>query len=119
MANTIKVKRKARPELDDEPIKITSTAEDDGGEVEMVHLFSIDDRDFYAPTVMSFHHQLKAMDIQAERGEAAALSYVLRKVLGDDGYDALLSFDGLSKKNYDAIVMKAHKILNSEAGKAR
>ena len=118
----VKRPRKERFDLDNvEPIRLTSKPKDDDSadEIDMVHAFSIDDRDFYVPTVVPFKHSVEAMEIFAQRGEAAAVAYTLRTVLGDDAYDALRAFPDLDEESFNGIVTLANQIVNAGSGKAQ
>lgn len=115
--------RRARPrerfDLDNfDPIRI-GDPEEPAEEPEEIHAFSIGDNDYYVPTAVPFHHSVRTMDIYAQRGEAAAVTYTLRTVLGNDGYEALMAHEGLQEEEFEAIVRLANQIVNAGQGKAR
>ena len=114
MSNKIRKPKRTKTErfdIDDfEPIRL-ETDEDDDGEIEQVHVFSIGDNDYYMPTQVPFSHSIKSMEILAREGEAAASAYQLRTTLGDEGYEALLGFEGLKKEDFDKILALANKII--------
>lgn len=124
MSNTRKVRKLShgsesdRFDLDNyEPIVLKTRNEDE--EIEMLHVFTIDDKKYYMPTRVPFNVTIKAMRIYAEKGEAAALDYQLRVLLGTDGYDALMDFDDLESEDFQNIVNLADQIVTASAkGKA-
>lgn len=115
-------RRKAPPrfDLDDfEPIRLDSSSDNEDEGIEQIHAFSIDDTDYYVPTAVPFHHSVKAMEIFTQRGEPAAVAYTLRIVLGDEGYEALMAYEGLKEEEFEAIVKLANQIVNAGSGKAQ
>jgi hypothetical protein len=116
-----RTQRKDRFDLSDvEPIQLDEGAAEESEEVEQIHLFSIGDREFWVPTQVDFVHAVRSMEIAAARGEAAAVAYQLRVLLGDDGYEALINFDRLQKPHFEAICRTANKIIMASAeGKAQ
>lgn len=113
---------KTRFDIDDfEPIRIEPAGGDEeaDGAVEQIHAFSIGDKDYYVPTQVPFHHSVKAMEIMAARGEAAAITYTMRTVLGDEAYTALIEFEGLQEEQFEAILKLANQIVNAGSGKAQ
>lgn len=102
-----------RFDLDDfEPIRLEPASQDEE-EPEEIHAFSIGDVDYYVPTAVPFHCSVQAMEIYAQRGEAAAITYTLRTVLGDEAYEALINYKGLSEANFEAIVRLTDRIIKA------
>lgn len=76
-----------------EPVRITTS---DKQSDEKIHVFSIDDRDYFMPAVVPASLALQVLDKMRTTSENAALGWVLEKVLGREAYDALLTCDSLS-----------------------
>ncbi len=116
-----KIRRPKAPRFDldsVEPIRLTSKPAGDE-DVEMIHVFSIDGTDYYMPTSVPFVHAVKSMDIAGSEGEAAAVRYQLKTMLGDEGYAALIGFEGIQEADFRAICDLANKIImTSQEGKA-
>lgn len=104
-----------------EPIVITKATEP----IEEVLLFSIteDDgerRDFYIPKKVKFAFSLRFMEMVEERGENAAGIWMLRQLLGDEGYEAIRDCDDVTQEQFERIVEIATAIVAGPAqGKAR
>jgi hypothetical protein len=125
MGTKAKMRRTQRKERFDlssvEPIQLDDdTDEPSDGEVEQLHLFSIGEKEFWVDTQVDFVHAVRSMEIAATRGEAAAVVYQLRVLLGDDGYEALINHDRLRQHQFEAITRTANKIvMSSFEGKAQ
>lgn len=76
----------SRPKAPFEPLRLSSTPET---APEMVDLFEIDDVMYQVPRKPSASVALKYLDAVETVGQAAANLYVLREMLGKDGYEAL------------------------------
>ncbi|NUQ95293.1 MAG: hypothetical protein HOY79_01580 [Streptomyces sp.] len=77
---------------------------------ERVPLFYIDDVEY---TVVKRPHAnvgLKMLELLRTQGEPAAQAYVLGKLLGPDGYAALLDYDDLTAEHYAHICKVAAKL---------
>lgn len=77
---------------------------------ERVPLFYIDDVEY---TVLKRPHAnvgLKMLDLLRTQGEPAAQAYVLSKLLGPDGYAALLDYDELEPEHYAHICKVAARL---------
>lgn len=95
-------------------------------QVEEVLLFSVVDEDnpddvknYYVPTKVSRAATLTAMRLHAEGGEAAATSFILTTVLGEEGYDALCAADWMEDEDFDRILEAASNIVMGPEGKGR
>lgn len=105
-----------------EPIVLTSKSrkERDAEEIEVIHAFTLDGQEYFMPVEVDWHHAVRSLDIAAEQGEAAAVAYQLRILLGEDGYRALVNFEDIRREDFQAICELANKIImSSSEGKAR
>lgn len=104
-----------------EPVVIAKSTEP----VEEVLLFSMveDDgtrRDFSIPKKVKFSFSLRFMEMVADKGEQAAGVWMLRHLLGDDGFEALRDSDDVTEEQFTRIVEIATAIVAGPAqGKAR
>lgn len=104
-----------------EPIVIEKST----GEVEQVLLFSMveDDgehRDFYIPKKVQFSLTLQAADVLQEQGETAAGIWMLKKLLGEEGFKALAYSDDVTEEQFNQVVEIASNIvLGPREGKAQ
>lgn len=62
---------------------------------ERIPIFSIDEVEYTIPKVVDGAAVLRYLDAAAERGFEAAVADLLRELVGDEGYEALVSFEGL------------------------
>jgi hypothetical protein len=91
---------------------IRLTPADEG---ERVTLFYIGDREFtitarpQAEVGLRFL-KLSQTPVSEGGGEQAAIYYLLTKLLGQDGYDALMGFDGLQQSQFQQIVRIASEL---------
>lgn len=128
MSSKSKSRKQSRERFDlsdIEPIKLDVADGDDNGSddddaVEQIHVFSIGDTDYYMPVQVDYVHSIRAMEIQAQRGEAASVAYMLRVTLGDEAYEALINYPKLREEHFEQIMATANKIvMASREGKAR
>jgi hypothetical protein len=114
-----KAKKKFNPD-NFEPVVVTKSTE----EVEQILLFSMveedgERRDFYIPKKVKFSLTLQLADVQAERGETAAGVWLLKKLLGEDGFKAIAYSDDVTQEQFDQILEIAMNIAMGPAeGKA-
>ena len=80
----------------------------DDEEIEVIHIFSIDGEDYYAPTRIPFRVAMRSLDIAANQGEIAATAYQLRTVLGESAYQALMEFDDIEEDDFKRIRSGKH-----------
>ena len=122
--------RKARKDIDRErldldslePVAMKSGSKEgrDDEEIEVIHIFSIDGEDYYAPTRIPFRVAMRSLDIAANQGEIAATAYQLRTVLGESAYQALMEFDDIEEDDFKRIAEAVNIIvMSSQEGKAR
>lgn len=106
-----------------EPVEMASRTPEERGsdEVEVIHAFSIDGKQYFMPTSVPFHMATKSLDIAANQGEAAAMAYQLRALLGQEGYRALMDFEDIEEDDFLKISDLANRIIMSSytGGKAR
>jgi len=127
VSNKTKIRQpKRRFDPDDfEPVVVKAS----GAEVEEVTLFVIDETDdggerteYTIPKKVKFNVTLQATEILAQRGEHAAGVWMLRELLGEDGYEALINFDDLERDDFNQICEIAANVVLGPAegrGKAR
>ena len=70
-----------------------------------IPLFSIDGREYTIPAEPNLTVGLKAYRLAAsvpnlDAGEAIALNFILTEMLGADGYDALLSYEDITREQF-------------------
>lgn len=88
--------------------------------VEMIVAFTIGDKPYYARTSVPFKDTVDAFRIAATGNEAGAVAFQLQTVLGMDGYNALMGFDGIGPDDFQKIVVLANRIFTaSSQGKSR
>lgn len=106
---------------DYEPPVLDEGDEEDDPEVERIEAFRVGEKSYYARTQVDFIVAVRAMEIAAQSGEAAAMAYTMREVLGDDGYQALLNLKSLHPEHFARIAVLVNKIVSSSSaeGKAR
>ena len=75
------------------PIVISTTQDEKDVETEV--LFSIDGEDYTIPTEVPAVIGLRFLDVAAEEGDAAGIRWLMREVLGDKGWMALLACDAV------------------------
>jgi hypothetical protein len=122
-SNIRKSPKRQRFDLNDvEPMQLDAidTADDDDNvEIEQIHVFSIGDVDYFMPTEVPYFHSVRVMEINATRGESAAIAYMLRATLGDESYEALINYPKLRSEHFEQIVTTANKIIMASRGKAK
>lgn len=77
-----------------------------------VVLFYIDDRPYSVPAKPGAEVALQILDVIAMRGEEVGIALMLRKLLGDEGYTALMNYDGLEREDLQKVITKAFEIVN-------
>lgn len=111
-----RARRVVREVVEDEPQAI-QLSRGESEDVERIHLFSVDETEYWVRTSVPFNVTLKANRIYAERGEQAAEAYILTQVLGEEGYEALESCDNLTEDQFMDILDYAEKVVKGP-GKA-
>lgn len=97
--------RKFKPRYADQkqagPIVISTT---DVQDVETEVLFVIDDVEYAVAKEVPATIGLRALEIAADEGDAASMSWLMREVLGSKAYDALLACDAVTSKQLGQIM---------------
>lgn len=78
-------------------------------------LFYIGDKEYTIPVDVPGSLTLKALDMTADQGEIIATRWVMRQVLGDDGYQALLNAPNITKPELAAITKVIRELVFGEA----
>jgi hypothetical protein len=87
---------------------------------ETVHLFSIVEENedgeevekkYYARKEVGFNETLRAGKIYSERGEEAALMYSLERLVGTEGFEALMNYEELDQELFEEICEFASKVV--------
>lgn len=86
------------------------TAKVEDGDIEMIDVFELDGEVYQMPKKVSAGLGLKYLKIQAERGQDAAIYYMMLELLGDEAYEALMDHPSLDQEALDQIleVVEAH-----------
>lgn len=88
-------------------LELVTPASDEA--VETVPLFSIDGKEYGIPAVISASLGLKYLKMLRTQGEVVAGGWVLEEMLGEEGYDALSNFKGLTTKQLEQLCEIAGK----------
>jgi hypothetical protein len=91
------------------PPKLYTTPPEDAPPVEMVKVFTLDDRDYYIPKTPPASAVLAFMRVAQEEGEAAGNALLLRLLIGEENYAALESCPTLTFEQYGTIVTIVNK----------
>lgn len=97
--------KKFRPRYDAKqagPIVIDTNEEPRGVEVET--LFVIDNEEYKIPKVVPAIVGMRALEVAATDGEAASVRWLLREVLGEKAYDALLACESVTSTQLGQIM---------------
>jgi hypothetical protein len=98
--------------------KVLHLSSDQEGEPEKrVPLFYIDDVEYTVVENPSPTIGLRYLHILGTEGEGQAAYYLLSKMLGEEGYEALMTYDKLTQEQYDQVLDLAVQI--STGGKER
>jgi hypothetical protein len=90
-------------------IQIDAPAETE--KVEMVPLFAVDGKTYKIPSRIPPNVSLQILAKVEERGVVFGEIYMLRTVLGDSAFDALLSSAGLKEEHMTAIAARVQKVV--------
>jgi hypothetical protein len=82
------------------------------GREKRVILFYIDDVAYSVPSKPGAETGLQYLDIVANRGQEIGIAFMLKTMLGDDGYKALLNYRDLDPADLQAVIVKASEIMN-------
>src|ERR1017187_4912495 len=101
------------PRQADAPPQFVSlrTLTDGERETARADLFRIDDRMFSIDTKPKVNTALRYLHIARTQGSEPAIDYMLGRLLGDEAYEALMSFDDLTEENLEQVITIASKIM--------
>jgi len=90
-------------------------------EVEMVEVFSIDDRPYCVPKDVSPSVALRFMKLARQTGTEIAMGALLEEMLGEEAYDALANCPHVTKEQFADVMtlIREHALGAVEAPKAR
>jgi hypothetical protein len=112
-----KIKRselRKRPDIDmSAPVELTrkTTEQRAEEEITVVPLFSLDGKIYEVPDRVPYIEALRSIETANTRGEAAAVAYQLRLLLGAEGYEILMGFEDLEEDQFTQIVERASEIV--------
>ena len=102
----------AAPQADDAPQFVSlRTLTDTERETARADLFAIDGKMFSIDTKPKVNTALRYLHIARTQGSEPAIDYMLGRLLGDDAYEALMSFDDLTEENLEQVITIASKIM--------
>jgi hypothetical protein len=79
-------------------------------ETKRVPLFYIDDTEYTVPAKPSPTVGLKYLRLLAREGEGQANEFLLRSLLGEKGYVALMNYTALTEEQFDQVMERAVSI---------
>lgn len=86
--------------------------------VKTVELFKLDDKVYSVPEEVSAGVSLEYLERQAEDGPDAAIYFIMKKLLGEDAFNALKNHPNLKKSDLEQIMAAVEKhALEDESGK--
>jgi hypothetical protein len=80
-----------------------------------VPLFYVGQKEYTIPVDVPGSLTLQALDMTAEKGEVEATVWVMKKVLGEDGYKALLTHPDITKRELAGIQKVIRELVFGEA----
>ena len=102
----------AAPQADDAPQFVSlRTLTDAERENARADLFAIDGKMYQIDTKPKVNTALRYLHIARTQGSEPAIDYMLGRLLGDDAYEALMSFDDLTEENLEQVITIASKIM--------
>ena len=81
----------------------SKTAKEKKAAGERIPIFEIDSVEYTIPKVVDAAAVLRYLDAAAERGFEAAVADLLRELVGDEGYEALVNFEGLEPEQLSEV----------------
>lgn len=98
-------------------LKLGST-KDAAKDIETIDLFELDDVVYSVPAEVSAGVSLAYLEKQAEEGPDAAIFFIMKKLLGDEAFDALKNHPNLKKDELEAVMsaVEGH-VLADDSGK--
>lgn len=73
-------------------------------------LFAIDGERYTLTVPVAAGFTLKAMDLMAEQGETVAMMWLLRELIGQEGYDALKDHPDVTQEHLAGILDRLQKL---------
>lgn len=98
---------------------ILKSAQKSAEEIEMEPVFELDGELYQIPKRPSAGMALGYLEVQTQRGPDAAIHWMMIKVLGEEGYEALRDHPELERGELDAIINHIEKrVLGGMEGKS-
>ena len=107
---------KLEPAVEDMPmpeITVLDLHSEDAEELEpdLVEIFRLDGKPFYIDRNIGTGVTLRFLKAIKKDGENAAVATMLTELLGDEAYDALANFPGVTAKHFGQILLSCQKAL--------
>lgn len=77
-----------------------------------VVLFYIDDQPYTVPAKPGAEVALQILDAMERLGQEGGIAFMLRKLLGVEGYQALMNYEDLDREDLQQVIVKANEIVN-------
>lgn len=84
-------------------------------DAEMVHIFTLEDKEYFIPAKPRLNIGLKYMYEVQSKGEVVANSNMLVSLLGQDNYEALIEYEDLTPEILETILTIAGKVVFGES----
>lgn len=89
-----------------------------------VHLFSLEDEGgneekFYGRASVSWVTSLKAAEIFASKGEAAAQAFAIKALIGQAGFDRLMAIENLDEDDFRQVLEYITTVVVGPAGRGK
>ncbi|RPE39741.1 hypothetical protein EDD90_2758 [Streptomyces sp. Ag109_O5-1] len=94
---------------EDGPEVVRLTTDPDKAEVR-IPLFSIDGKEYSIPARPRLNVALQFMHMTRKQGDTTAMDFLLEKLLGTDGYQALREYDALTPEHFAKITAIASEV---------
>lgn len=80
------------------------------------HLFTLNGVDYYVPGVFGANFSLKILKMVRTEGLEVATGYALEEALGEEAYNALMDYDGLTQEMLQQVTSIVMKMVLSAGG---
>lgn len=77
-------------------------------------LFYIDDRPYTVPAKPGAEVSLQILDAMERLGQEGGIAFMLKKLLGVEGYNALMNYEDLDPEDLQKVIVKANEIVNGQ-----
>jgi hypothetical protein len=77
-----------------------------------VVLFYIDEVAYSVPAKPGAEVSLQILDAMERLGQEGGIAFMLKRMLGEEGYQALMTYDDLDTDDLQQIIVKANAIVN-------